>query len=122
MKILLLKGLSQIVPVARTASKNCYLSHIILLTVRAPGLICETPISVDVLYIHPIYLIYVQIMVTCIYNLLKKFGASFYNTHQYVLIIYIYIDIYRLAADYLNTHNKARALIQTIGAPFTPQI
>ena len=40
-----LKGLSQISSGARTASKNCYLSHIILLTVRAPGLICESPFS-----------------------------------------------------------------------------
>ena len=37
------KRLSQIVPGARTASKNYYLSHIILLTARAPGLICESP-------------------------------------------------------------------------------
>ena len=40
-----LKGLSQIVPGARTASKKYYLSHIILLIVRAPGLICESPLS-----------------------------------------------------------------------------
>ena len=39
-----LKGLSQIVPGARSASKYCYLSHIIYLTVRAPGLICESPL------------------------------------------------------------------------------
>ena len=37
-----LKGLSQIVPGARTVSKNYYLSHIILLTVRTPGTICES--------------------------------------------------------------------------------
>ena len=43
------KGLSQIVPGARTANKNYYLSHIILLTVRAPGTICESPFS-TVLY------------------------------------------------------------------------
>ena len=40
-----LKGLSQIVPGARTASKNYYLSHIILLTVRDPGVICESPFT-----------------------------------------------------------------------------
>ena len=39
-----IKRLSQIVPRARTASKNYYLSHIILLTVRAPGVICESPL------------------------------------------------------------------------------
>ena len=39
----IVKGLSQIVPRPRTASKNYYLSHMILLTVRAPGLICESP-------------------------------------------------------------------------------
>ena len=44
-----LKGLSQIAPGARTASKNYYLSHMILLTVRAPGLICESPFSDDML-------------------------------------------------------------------------
>ena len=38
-----LKGLSQIIPGARTASKNCYLSHIIFF-VRAPGTICESPL------------------------------------------------------------------------------
>ena len=43
-----LKGLSQIVPGARTASKNYYLSHIISLTVRAPGLICESPFRAGV--------------------------------------------------------------------------
>ena len=37
------KGFSQIVPGARTASKNYYLSHMILVIVRAPGLICESP-------------------------------------------------------------------------------
>ena len=41
------RGLSQIVPGARTASKNYYLSHIILLTVWAPGTICESPFSKD---------------------------------------------------------------------------
>ena len=45
LKYMFLRGLSQIVPGARTASKNYYLSHIILLTVRAPGLICESPLS-----------------------------------------------------------------------------
>ena len=30
---------------ARTASKNCYFSHIILHTVRALGMICESPLS-----------------------------------------------------------------------------
>ena len=39
----LFKGLSQIVPGARTASKNCYLNYKIYLTVRAPGTICESP-------------------------------------------------------------------------------
>ena len=39
------KGLSQIVPGARTESRNYYLSHIILLTVRDPGVICESPFS-----------------------------------------------------------------------------
>ena len=43
LQIGLLKGLSQMAPGARTVSKNCYLSHIILLTVRAPELICESP-------------------------------------------------------------------------------
>ena len=38
------RGLSQIVPGARTVSKNYYLSHIILLTVRVPGTICESPL------------------------------------------------------------------------------
>ena len=42
------KGLSQIIPGARTASKNYYLSHIILLTVRVPGTICESPLRVGV--------------------------------------------------------------------------
>ena len=42
------KGLSQIAPGARTASKNCYLSHIILLTVRDPELICESPFTLSV--------------------------------------------------------------------------
>ena len=37
------KGLSQISSGARTASKICYLSHVIFLTVRAPGVICESP-------------------------------------------------------------------------------
>ena len=41
------RGLSQIVPGAHTASKNYYLSHIILLTVWAPGTICESPIRFD---------------------------------------------------------------------------
>ena len=45
----MLKGLSQIVPGARTASKNYYLSHIILLTVRDPGVICESPFTVGVI-------------------------------------------------------------------------
>ena len=39
------KGISQIVPGARTASKIYYSSHMILLTVRAPELICESPFS-----------------------------------------------------------------------------
>ena len=38
------KGLSQLVPGARTASKNYYLSHIIVYTVLAPGTICESPV------------------------------------------------------------------------------
>ena len=40
-----LQGLSQIVPGARTASKNYYLSHMILHTVRAPGMIYESPFT-----------------------------------------------------------------------------
>ena len=40
-----LKGLSQIVPGARTASNNYYFSHITLLAVRALGLICESPFT-----------------------------------------------------------------------------
>ena len=46
----LFRGLSQIVPGARTASKNYYLSLIILLTVRAPGTICESPFNDDKIY------------------------------------------------------------------------
>ena len=39
------KGLSQIVPGDRAASTNYYLSHLILLAVRATGLICESPLT-----------------------------------------------------------------------------
>ena len=45
------KGISQIVPGARTASKIYYLSHMILLTVRAPELICESPFSACFLHL-----------------------------------------------------------------------
>ena len=39
------KGISRISPGTLTESKNCYLSYVNLLAARAPGTICECPLS-----------------------------------------------------------------------------
>ena len=60
-----LKGLSQISSGARTASKICYLSHVILLTVRAPVVICESPLKDYFQYkiMDPKYILIISLLI-----------------------------------------------------------
>ena len=55
LRTIAVKGISQIAPGDHTASKNYNLSHIILLTVWAQGLMCESPFTGNIIVLARLF-------------------------------------------------------------------